>query len=90
MKKLIRPFKTLLPLLLLLQVNTFAQNDNDNNNHNRKKYDFVKKKSVNKSYQVTSSDKLNIQNSFGSVEVKTWDRNEIKVDVEIEVSANTE
>ncbi|MGB5007829.1 MAG: hypothetical protein WBO39_12900, partial [Ferruginibacter sp.] len=42
------------------------------------------------SYQVTSSDKLNIQNSFGSVEVKTWDRNEIKVDVEIEVSANTE
>ncbi|MBK8493683.1 MAG: hypothetical protein IPL50_00855 [Chitinophagaceae bacterium] len=60
MKKLIRPFKTLLPLLLLLQVNTFAQNDNDNNNHNKKKYDFVKKKTVNRSYQVSSSDKKNL------------------------------
>jgi len=90
MKKLISLFNILLPVLLLLQVSAFAQNDNDNNNHNKKKYAFVKTKSVNKSYNVSSSDKLNIRNSFGSVEVKTWDRNEIKVDVEIEVSANTE
>ena len=90
MKKLISPFKTLLPLLLLLQFNAVAQNDNDKNNNHKKKYDFVKKKSVNRSYQVSASDKLNIKNSFGSVEVKTWDKNEIKVDVEIEVSANTE
>ncbi len=94
MKKLIRPFSLLLPLLLLLQVNLFAQDDkNDNKNENRnekKKYEFVKKKSVNKSYNVSSSDKLNIQNSFGSVTVHTWDRNEIKVDVDIEVSANSE
>ena len=93
MKKLIRQFKILLPLLMLIQANVFAQddkNDNENNNDNKKKYEFVKKKSVNKSYNVSSSDKLNIQNSFGSVEVKTWDRNEIKVDVEIEVSANTD
>lgn len=91
MKKLIRPFSLLLTVLLLLQTNSFAQdNDNDNRNENRKKYEFVKKKSVNKSYNVSSSDKLNIQNSFGSVDVKTWSRNEIKVDVEIEVSANTD
>lgn len=92
MKKLIRPFNLVLPLLILLQLNTFAQNDNDNDNKNdhKKKYDFVKKKSVNKSYNVSASDKLNIKNSFGSVDVKTWDRNEIKVDVEIEVSANSD
>ncbi len=92
MKKLIRPFNLVLPLTLLLQLNTFAQNDNDNDNKNdhKKKYDFVKKKSVNKSYNVSASDKLNIKNSFGSVDVKTWDRNEIKVDVEIEVSANSD
>lgn len=91
MKKLIRPFSLLLTLLFMLQANSFAQdNDNDNHNDNKKKYEFVKNKSVNKSYNVSSSDKLNIQNSFGSVEVKTWDRNEIKVDVSIEVSANTE
>jgi hypothetical protein len=78
--------------LCLTQANLFAQNDNDNDNHNdnKKKYEFVKTKSVNKSYNVSSSDKLNIENSFGSVKVITWDRNEIKVDVAIEVSANTE
>jgi len=84
-----KKFKILLPLLLLAQTSLFAQNDNDNENRNKKKYEFVKNKSVNKSYNVSSSDKLNIKNSFGSVEVKTWNRNEIKVDVEIEVSANT-
>ncbi|MEP7255406.1 MAG: hypothetical protein ABI666_06495, partial [Ferruginibacter sp.] len=93
MKKLIKPFNLVLPLFLLLQLNLFAQddkNDNENNNVNKKKYEFVKKKSVNKSYNVSASDKLNIQNSFGSVEVHVWDKNEIKVDVDIEVSANTD
>ena len=93
MKKLIKLFKIALTLVLFVQVNGYAQNNNSNYNDdkgNKKKYEFVKKKTVNKSYNVSSSDKLNIQNSFGSVEVKTWDRNEIKVDVDIEVSANTE
>ncbi len=90
MKKMFRKFKILAPLLLLLQTSLFAQNDNDNDNDNNKKYEFVKTKAVNKSYNVSSSDKLNIQNSFGSVKVTTWDRNEIKVDVDIEVSATTE
>ncbi len=85
---MIKPFKIILPLIILLQVNLFAQNDNDKDS--RKKYAFVKTKAVNKSYSVSSADKLNIQNSFGSVKVNTWDRNEIKVDVDIEVSANTE
>ncbi len=80
-----------MPLAIFLQANLYAQeNDNDNQNDSRKKYEFVKKKSVNKSYNVSSSDKLNIKNSFGSVKVNTWSRNEIKVDVEIEVTANTE
>lgn len=89
---MIKTFSLVLSVLLLAQVNLFAQNDNDNDNKNdnKKKYEFVKTKSVNKSYSVSSSDKLNIGNSFGSVKVTTWDRNEIKVDVAIEVSANTE
>ena len=92
MKKMIRTFKILLPALMLVQVSLFAQkdSDNENNNDNKKKYEFVKKKAVNKTYNVSSSDKLDIQNSFGSVEVRTWNRNEIKVDVDIEVSANTD
>ncbi|MBL7700793.1 MAG: hypothetical protein JNM14_00965 [Ferruginibacter sp.] len=93
MKKIFKKITGIFPLLLLLQANLFAQNDNDNDNDNKdskKKYEFVKTKAVNKSYNVSSSDKLNIQNSFGSVKVTTWDRNEIKVDIDIEVSANTE
>jgi hypothetical protein len=85
MKKIIKLFSA---SLLLLQVNTFAQNDN--NNDNNKKYEFVKNKAVNKSYNVSSSDKLTVQNSFGEVNVHTWNKNEIKVDVSIEVSSNVE
>jgi hypothetical protein len=89
MKKIIKLFSAIL-LLSITQQNVLAQNDNDNKNDNNKKYEFVKNKAVNKSYSVSSSDKLKIQNSFGSVEVHTWNKNEIKVDVTIEVSANTE
>jgi hypothetical protein len=92
MKKILKKCCLILSLFLLAQVSLFAQNDNDNDNknENKKKYEFVKTKSVNKSYNVSSSDKLNIQNSFGSVKITTWDRNEIKVDVAIEVSSNVE
>lgn len=89
MKKMIRLFSVVL-LLSLLEQNIFAQNDNNNNNDNNKKYEFVKNKAVNKSYNVSSSDKLKIQNSFGKVDVHTWNKNEIKVDVTVEVSANSE
>src|SRR5437868_3815957 len=89
MKKLVSLFSLL--SIVLLNTTAFAQDDKDNENKSeQKKYDFVKNKSVNKSYNVSSSDKLNIDNQFGKVEVKTWDRNEIKVDVDIEVSATTE
>ena len=78
-------------LILLCQVSLFAQDDNDNKNDNKekKKYEFVKTKSFSKSYNL-SSDKVSIQNSFGSVEIKTWSKNEVKVDVAIEVSSNVE
>ena len=89
MKKLINIFNMIIPLLLL-QVNLFAQDDNDRDNKPDKKYDFVKTKNVNRSYNVSSNDKLSIDNEFGKVEVHTWDRNEMKVDVSIEVSATRE
>ncbi|MEO8768877.1 MAG: hypothetical protein ABI402_02290 [Ferruginibacter sp.] len=93
MKKSIRPLSLLMSLIFLLSLSLRAQNDNDNDNDNndhQKKLEFVKKKSVNKSYNVSSSDNLNIKNSFGTVEVHVWDKNEIKVDVSIEVSGNTD
>jgi len=73
-----------LSICLLLASGMFAQADNEKN----KKFEFVKNKSISKSYNVASSDKLDIHNSFGSVEVHTWNKNEIKVDVAVEVSSN--
>lgn len=64
----------------------FAQHDGDS----KTKYEFLKTKAVNKTYTVSASDKLNISNSFGKVEVHTWNKNEIKVDVLVEVSSNKE
>ena len=61
--------------LVFAQLAVVAQEDDKKD----KKYEFVKNKSINKSYNVSASDKLSIRNSFGSVEVHTWTKNEIKV-----------
>jgi hypothetical protein len=86
MKKINQLFSLL--FLLLLQASLFAQNQNTNDNN--KKYEFVKNKSINKSYTVSSSEKLTIQNSFGAVEIHSWNKSEIKVEVSIETSSNKE
>lgn len=88
MKRTNKIFSLLLPLLLITQLSAVAQNED--NNGNFKKYEFSKNKSINKSFTVSASDKLNIDNSFGKVEIHTWDRNEIKVDISIDVSATKE
>ena len=88
MKKIIKLFSAIL-LLSITQQHVFAQNDNDNKNDNNKKYEFVKNKSYVKSYAVSASDKLDIKNRFGGVEIHTWNKNEIKVDVDIKITAQT-
>ncbi|MEI9956888.1 MAG: hypothetical protein WDM90_11425 [Ferruginibacter sp.] len=77
--------------LLLLLPNLFAQNNNDNTDEKGKKekYEFEKTKTFTKSYDL-SNDKVSIDNSFGKVEVKTWSKNEVKVDVSIAASSNVE
>lgn len=42
-----------------------------------------KVKRVSRSYEVNTQDKLDISNQFGTITVHTWDKNEIKVEVEI-------
>ena len=87
MKNIIKVFSILI-ILLVLQQNVFAQLDSTN--FSSKRYSFVKNKNVNKLYTVSSSDKLTIKNIFGNVNVHTWAKNEIKVDITIEVTGNTE
>ncbi|RZK41523.1 MAG: hypothetical protein EOO90_10820 [Pedobacter sp.] len=49
-----------------------------------------KTKTFSKSYSIDKNDKINIGNQFGSIVVKTWDKNEIKFDATIKAFALTD
>ncbi|MES2371267.1 MAG: hypothetical protein V4557_01725 [Bacteroidota bacterium] len=53
-------------------------------------YASEKSKSYTKTYAVGSGDKILLDNSFGEMKIATWNKNEIKVDVNITVKANTD
>ena len=52
--------------------------------------DSEKRKSVNKSYKVSGSTIVHLTNSFGKMHVETWDKNEVKVDIEVIVRASND
>ncbi|NCD70283.1 hypothetical protein [Mucilaginibacter agri] len=47
-----------------------------------------KTKTYTKSYPVSATDQVQIQNVFGKVAVNTWEKNEVKVDVEIKADGD--
>ena len=49
-----------------------------------------KAKSFTKSFSIDKNDKVNLSNKYGSITIKTWDKNEIKVDVDLKAYAKTE
>jgi hypothetical protein len=49
-----------------------------------------KVKSYSKSYSVDRDDKLQISNRYGKVTVNTWNKNEVKVDIEMKAVADEE
>src|SRR5690606_10586096 len=53
-------------------------------------YKSEKRKTFDKTYKVSKSDVLNIDNKFGSVHVNTWNRSEIQVKVDIISRANSD
>jgi formylmethanofuran dehydrogenase subunit D len=83
MKKIIASLTSILLLgCLALQ----AQDDEKP----QKKYDIEKKKLYEKSYALSSGDKVKINNQFGFVKINTWDKNEVKVSVEMVATAKSE
>lgn len=73
----------MLPAALLLAGALHAQEPQKT----QKKYEFAKDRTISQTYNVSASDKLSINNQFGKVVIKTWARNEVKVDIRIEVSS---
>jgi len=47
-------------------------------------------KNYSKTYSADANDVLSIENKYGNVTVNTWNRNEVKVDVQVKVSAGSD
>ncbi len=61
------------------------------NNYQQGQYDDPQRtKSFSKSYSIGRGDKVNVSNIYGSLIIKTWDKNEVKVDADIRAFANSE
>lgn len=50
--------------------------------------DLVRTKSFSRTFAVDRSDKINLNNQFGSIVVKVWDRKEVKLDISIIASSS--
>jgi hypothetical protein len=88
MKKIHVLFSNVLLFALLLNGVAFAQDKEEKQDKDKKKYEHAKSRTITQSYNVSSGDKLSLKNQFGKVVVKTWTRNEVKVDIKIEVTSN--
>jgi len=52
--------------------------------------DPMKSKTFSKSFPLGKGEKVNLSNTFGTVTIKTWDKNEAKLDADIKAYANDE
>ena len=52
------------------------------------KKDFVKV--INETFEISSDGKVDLNNRYGKVNVKTWDKNQVEIDVTITVDAKNE
>ncbi|PHS64142.1 MAG: hypothetical protein COB12_08380 [Flavobacterium sp.] len=54
------------------------------------KYKYTKKKTINKEFTVNANAMLEVDNSFGNVDIVTWNENRIVIEVRIETHGNSE
>ncbi len=52
--------------------------------------DAEKQRTIDKNYKVSKADLLDVENKFGSVRVNTWDKNEMRVKVDVIARASTD
>ena len=69
-------------ILLMIPVMSFATD--------KEKGKYKKSKSIKKEYTVNSDALLRINNRYGNVDVTSWDKNQVVIEVKITVSGNNE
>src|ERR1700730_13337693 len=52
--------------------------------------DGEKKKTISKSYPVSSTDKISISKHFGEVKIVTWDKAEVKAEITVTTHASSD
>lgn len=74
---------------LCMIIFTVLINNNYTQAQDNYKWAVTKQKDYSKSYPI-GNETISLSNQFGKMEIKTWDKNEIKVDVKIVVSTQEE
>ena len=77
---------SLLAIIAACSLGTVSAQDKSDRNEPK----FKKQKSYTKSYAVSSSDKVSLDNQFGEMKLITWEKNEVKVDVAISAGSDDE
>lgn len=65
-----------------------GSDDDDMDEANENQVSNEKSKSFTKTYTLDGNDKIKLSNQYGKITVNTWDRREVKVDVQIKAEAN--
>lgn len=75
----IRPYSLLAILILLCALTGWAE-----------KAESIKKKEYNKSFNVSLSDRLEVDNRFGNITITHWNKNEVSIQVVVEAKARND
>lgn len=70
-------------ILFSIVLSSYSQDKDKHEKHEREDPKFKKEKSYTKSYSISNSDKISLDNQFGEMKLITWTKNEVKVDVSI-------
>jgi hypothetical protein len=74
-------------LLKNLDVNV---SDNDEGDATESDNQSLKIKNYSKSYPLDANDRIRLSNQYGKITVNTWDRHEVKVDIQIKAEARND
>jgi len=73
-----------------VKVEVNADDHNNTASYNENAGKVQKFKSYSKSYPIDGNDQIKLSNEYGRIVVNTWDRHEVKVDVQIKAEADNE
>jgi hypothetical protein len=74
-------------LLDKLNVNV---SDNESGDETESSEQSLKVKNYSKSYPLDANDRIRLSNQYGKITVNTWDRHEVKVDIQIKAEARND